>query len=68
MPWPRWQTTQPNSSALVRNRRMRAVRLDRNVRQSGFLERTVASRAAIDHAHLGQPDLLNAGLKVAAQA
>ena len=35
--------------------------------KAGFLQSDVATRAAVNHAEFGQPDLLNAALKVALQ-
>ena len=52
---------------LMRDRRMRTVGLRGDVHQRRFFESRMTGLAAIDDIHLGQPDLLDAGLEVAAQ-
>ena len=53
---------------LVRNRRMRAKWLSRNVSERGFFQPNVATRAAIDDSEIWQPYLLNAALEVPLQS
>ena len=50
---------------LVRNHGMRAEGLRAHVGEAGFLQTNVATRAAIDDAEVGQPDLLNLSLEMA---
>ena len=46
---------------------MRAERLHIYVGEAGFFQTDVATCAAVDHAKIGQPDLLNSSLEVALQ-
>jgi hypothetical protein len=52
-------------SQRMRNWRMRAVRLLAHAGQTGFFQGNVACRAAIDHAHIRQPNLFEPGRKMA---
>ena len=52
----------------MRNHRMPAVRLATDVDQTGFLLSNVTRSAAINHAEVGKPYLLNAALEVALQS
>src|SRR6202007_250990 len=51
----------------VGNRWMRAIRLRGDIGEAGFFHSNVTGGAAVDHAQLGQPDLLNSSLKVPLQ-
>ncbi len=46
---------------------MRAERLGGDIGKAGFFQSDVAAGAAVDHAEFGQPDLLDAALKVPLQ-
>jgi len=51
----------------MRDYRMPTERLRADVGEAGLFQPDVASRAAIDRSELGQPDLLDAAVKVALQ-
>src|ERR1039458_10023910 len=64
-------TTMTNSASelvnLVRNHGMRPERLRAHVGEAHLFHANVATGAAVDHAEVGQPDLLNPALKMALQ-
>jgi hypothetical protein len=52
---------------LVGDHRMSAERLHTHVSQAGFLQSDVTGRAAVYHAEIWKPDLLNSALQMALQ-
>jgi hypothetical protein len=49
----------------VRNHRMLAEGLRAHIGEAGFFQTNVATRATVDYAEVGQPDLLNTSLEMA---